>query len=298
MDVAARAVNLIGTSDFALLGMNCRVVFVVAYGIAGLSALGCSGVAADKGNAAVTAPPTESDDGGAPPDSSASDAPSGVQGSPLCNASRWMGCYPDNQHPTWGDCANGAATTGAGSPLACRVQPNRDDAGVAPVCVPSGTAVDGMPCNAPADCAAGYECTSDRRCRAYCCDGSCGNQDAFCDIQTTVAYPLLKVPVCMPITSCGLLDSEGGSCPATQTCALVPETGETTCVAVGPRQAGDECNTDHCARGLVCLGRPGEKTCYTLCHTMARVNECAGTPTLVCRGGIPLFPVPGIGICQ
>ena len=280
--------------------MNCRAVFSVAYGIAALSALGCTSSAAVNGYSGMTMPPPDSDDGGPPPDSGSSDrgAPSGILGSPLCNASRWMGCYPDNQHPAnYGECSNGAMTTGMDS-LACRVQPSGGDAGVEPMCVPAGMGTDGMPCGAPADCAAGYECTSDHRCRTYCCDGECSNQNTFCDIQTTLAYPGLKVPVCMPITSCGLLDSEGGSCPPTQTCALVPDTGATTCVAVGPRQAGDECDTDHCARGLVCLGPPGDKSCYTLCHTMARMNECTGTPTPACKGGIPLFPVPGIGICQ
>lgn len=281
--------------------MNRSAVFVVAFGIAALSALGCSSLAADGGNGMVNAPPPDNDDGGGAQDSSSADrpTPSGVQGSPLCNASRWMGCYPDNQHPAnYGECANGATTSGAGGPLACRVRPNRGDAGVGPVCLPSGTAMDGMSCPSTADCAPGFECVGDRQCRAYCCDGSCGNPSAFCDIQTTLTSPMIKVPVCMPITSCGLLDSEGGSCPADQTCALVPDTGATTCVAVGPRQAGDECDTDHCARGLVCLGTSGERSCYTLCHTMARVNECSGTATPVCKGGIPLFPVPGIGICQ
>jgi hypothetical protein len=75
----------------------------------------------------------------------------------------------------------------------------------------------------------------------------------------------------------------------------VRENGETSCVAVGPAKAGDLCDEDHCGRDLVCLGTPGERRCYQLCHTAAAA-ECSSSQA--CKGGLPLFPDSAIGICQ
>jgi hypothetical protein len=229
-------------------------------------------------------------------------------GSPLCNASVWMGCYPDNgKSARASDCNvspdvrtyDGGGFGYDNAQAACHVQRANNDAGVQPVCTPSGAGTDGMACSQPTDCAPGYECVLDGRCQPYCCKGECAHSNLFCDIQPIAADTALKVPVCMPIQSCGLLDSDGGSCPTGETCAVVrADTGATSCVAIGPRQAGEDCNTANCARGLTCLGAPGGKTCYILCHTGPRAAECASTPKQTCKGGIPLFPVPGVGICE
>ncbi|MGA7120441.1 MAG: hypothetical protein WBY94_10110 [Polyangiaceae bacterium] len=300
--------------------MNLRVLLITtALAASGAGAIGCSGSTESAGlpATAVVNPPDGGTDDGAitfpSPGANASFGPAApmkppsqpqIEGSPLCNASGWMGCYPDNaKTPKGSDCGgfpDGRGNdSGAGSdtPSACHVQ--RADAGVQPVCTGSGSSTDGMPCDGPTDCAPGFECVANGRCQPYCCRGECSQSNEFCDIQPTAADSALKVPVCMPVQSCGLLDSDGGACPSDATCAVVrADTGTTGCVAIGPRQAGDECNTSNCARGLTCLGTPGERTCYILCHTGQRTQECAQTPKQTCKGGIPLFPAPGIGICE
>jgi hypothetical protein len=100
-----------------------------------------------------------------------------------------------------------------------------------------------------------------------------------------------------PASGCQLLDPS--ACPATETCAVVRDTGTTSCIAVGAAKAGDECETDHCGAGLVCLGTTGARRCYQLCHTAntsTSGNECAATQQ--CKGGLPLFPDPSVGFCE
>ena len=302
--------------------MNLRVSLLIttALSASAAGAAGCSGSAMSPGpsaTATVSPPDSGTDDGAISfpsPGANASFGPgapmrqppqSQIQGSPLCNASGWMGCYPDNAKTARGSDCNGPAegrgndggVVGSDTPSACHVE--RADAGVQPVCTGSGSSTDGMTCGGPTDCAPGYECIGSGRCQPYCCRGECSQSNDFCDIQPTAADPALKVPVCMPIQGCGLLDSDGGACPPEATCAVVrPDTGTTGCVAIGPRQPGEECNTSDCARGLTCLGASGQKTCYILCHTGQRTQECAETPKQICKGGIPLFPAPGIGICE
>ena len=60
----------------------------------------------------------------------------------------------------------------------------------------------------------------------------------------------------MPIQSaCKLLHTD---CDKLETCSVVNETtGETSCIDVGPRGIDEECETDHCAANLVCLGGAG-----------------------------------------
>ncbi len=228
-------------------------------------------------------------------------------GSPLCNASVWMGCYPDRARMNTNDCspllddgggANLSASGELAAPQACHVQRAATDVGVAPVCLPAGAGTDGMPCTTPTDCAAGYECVGEGRCQPYCCTGDCTRHDQFCDIQPTLADPALRVPVCVPIHACGLLDTDGGTCAPNETCAVATRDGVTSCVAVGPKRSGEECDTDHCEHGLTCLGTSAQKNCYILCHTAPRTTECGATSKQVCKGGMPLFPVPGVGICQ
>jgi hypothetical protein len=225
-----------------------------------------------------------------------------AQGSPLCNANKWTGCYPDDPTSTQ-ECnleLDGGKYVNNGMPpaqLACHVERIPGELGGHPVCAPPGPGGDGAPCLRGIDCQAGLECVGEGFCRNYCCDGSCSNSGEFCDIQTTTDSRL-KVPVCMPIHSCALLDSslDGGSCAPNETCAVVRDNGATGCVAVGPRQAGDGCDTDHCARQLTCLGGAGERNCYALCHTSPRANDCP--PGESCIGGLPTFPLPGIGVCK
>jgi hypothetical protein len=239
------------------------------------------------------------------------------QGSPLCNASRSTGCcYPDD--PTNAQaCAQAAcqttpdggapeAASGAGAyievSLGCHVTPaepspdtSPGSTSVSPVCLPGGQGVDGFPCKGPDDCAPAYECVgaTTPTCQRYCCGGNdaCVSLQ-FCDIQPTALSPATKVPVCMPMQPCTLLDNL--SCPSGETCAVVRDDGSTSCVAIGEAVRGQSCETDHCASGLVCLGTPGTRSCYTLCHTSK--TECSSPQK--CQGGLPLFPDPDVGICQ
>lgn len=294
--------------------MSLRAVLLVelVVTLVAASAFGCAHAAVDTNPVPtpglVELPDADIDDAETPTDAQF-DAmlPQFNFGSPLCNASTWMGCNPDDPASANAKECNLAPDGGVYSPaggygnapLACHVEQVTSGPGVRPVCTPVGAAADGMPCGESTDCAPGYECVGDRTCRHYCCAGGCARQDEFCDIQPTASDPALKVPVCMLIRSCGLLDqpSDAGSCPRSQTCAVVHENGATSCVPTGQSQAGDECDTDHCARGLTCVGTSGHRRCYILCHTMARTSECPSTRQ-TCTGGLPLFPVPGIGICQ
>ena len=91
-----------------------------------------------------------------------------------------------------------------------------------------------------------------------------------------------------------LLDD--AACPLNETCAVVkPSDGTTSCVPVGLKLVGQECETDHCAADLVCLGPLGSRTCYQLCETSAP-SVCQTAQT--CVGSAPEFQDPSVGICQ
>jgi hypothetical protein len=223
-------------------------------------------------------------------------------GSPLCNASRGQGCYPDNlaSDPTTAQNCQTAPDGGPYDPdggyadaaLACRV--TQSDA--APTCAPAGPNQDGASCHLSSDCALGDECVGDPGvCRHYCCSGveSC-TASQFCDIRPKAQDPSTQVPVCIPLRPCGLIDewSDAGKCPAMETCTVArDETGATSCVPIGAAGEGESCATDHCDDGLVCLGL----MCFKLCHTAAP-KECSTSQT--CRAALPLFPNPLVGVCE
>ncbi|MGO9834586.1 MAG: hypothetical protein ACLP1X_10245 [Polyangiaceae bacterium] len=288
-------VNVRGATDDVT--PDAGVTVVTAYGDA--SDAGATGASAGEMSSVVAAPALS------------------YQGSPLCNASRSTGCcYPDD--PTNAQaCAQAACQTGpdggtldaapgAGAyvevSLGCHVAPaeaapdaSAGSTAVSAVCLPGGQGLDGFPCRGPDDCAPAYECVGTTpTCQRYCCGGNdaCVSLQ-FCDIQPTALSPATKVPVCMPMQPCTLLDTL--SCPAGETCAVVRDDGSKSCVAIGAVGAGEDCETDHCESGLVCLGTPGTRSCYVLCHT-SKTTECASSQK--CQGGLPLFPDPDVGICQ
>jgi hypothetical protein len=116
----------------------------------------------------------------------------------------------------------------------------------------------------------------------------------YCDIQPIVQSPATKVPVCMPVQPCNLANP---LCPPSETCAVVrPETGATSCVPVGSAGPSQSCDKDHCQQGLMCLGAPGQRTCYVLCHTKTSA-ECTATHQ-TCMTTLPLFLNPETGVCQ
>jgi hypothetical protein len=228
-----------------------------------------------------------------------------LQGSPLCNALP-TSCYPD--HPTTAKACGEAPDGGAYSPtggydntaFACRVVATLLDAATTsqnPSCAPAGPAGDGSWCKSSSECQPAFDCVGSGTCQQYCCSGNAECvADQFCDIQPTVQLPSVAVPVCMPIhpaSGCTLLDAT--ACPAGETCAVVREDGATSCVAVGDAKAGDGCDTGHCAAGLVCLGTSGSRSCFPLCMTSTAGSCAAGQQ---CRGGLPLFPDPAVGICS
>ena len=112
----------------------------------------------------------------------------------------------------------------------------------------------------------------------------------FCDIQSLVDVNQ-KAPVCMPLKRCKLLGT--GECTATETCAVVTESGDTGCVTIGEEQVGASCDLDHCAAKLTCLGQPGSRKCYQLCKVGS--GDC-GSPQ-VCTTST-LFKEPTYGTCQ
>jgi hypothetical protein len=223
------------------------------------------------------------------------------QGNPLCNASRLTGCYPDDMinacdFATDLDEADAEAGAGLNVAPACHVVP--DGVIVHTECMPSTVA--GMyasSCSDPTECSPGYECVDGGTCRHYCCGGNSACSDnQFCDVQPVVSSGI-PVPVCMTELPCVLLDD--ASCPPADQCSVVRDTGETSCVAVGSAQDGDSCETDHCARGLVCLGAvgaPGSRRCEPLCYT-ASPTRCEGS-NRTCVASLPLFQTAAIGVCQ
>jgi hypothetical protein len=243
-----------------------------------------------------------------------------TQGSPLCNATLYVGgCYPDlpttaqacglapdggasdsavPDGSSEGADSNHASEAATSSLLACHVAPAGDagDAGVNPVCTSAGLGTEGSACAHGTDCAAGYECV-EGACRHYCCASAsaCSAAD-FCDVQPSSDTGTL-VPVCMPIVPCTLLlGGPAGSCSAAnETCSVVRDDGTTGCETIGAAQAGAPCDTAHCAAGLVCLGAVGARRCYTLCST-STMAECTGGQQ--CTTGLTLFSDPAVGWCH
>ncbi len=239
-----------------------------------------------------------------------SPAVTAIQGNPLCNASRNSGqCYPDDftTAQSCGIVPDGSPAFdldggSADAAVACHVAPSSvPDAGPTPVCRAAGTGGDGDGCHGPTDCAPSFECVGAGICRQYCCYAACDTTQ-FCDIQReTPAAGGLPVPVCMPIRPCTLLDesSDGGGCYPNETCAvvaIVDGNPMTSCVANGTANVGESCDSEHCAGGSMCVGNPGSRRCYQLCHTADASSECPASQT--CTGGLPLFTDPLTGVCK
>jgi hypothetical protein len=296
-------------SVVAMVAMTACAVSLTACSISFIAdnASGPSG--SDVVNPRDAGPNDATVDSGAP-EAAAADgtAASTYQGNPLCKASRLLGCYPDDtlSPMTANTCGPIAGLNDSGAMLACHVEPGAQ--GPHAVCLPAGTGRSGSACAAPTDCASGFECVGGgpmNVCRPYCCGGQdrCASDDAgtgeFCDIQSAVPSQT-SVPVCMPVRPCTLLndaDAAHADCMhRSETCSVVSDDGVTSCVSVGPVPVGGGCDTDHCAADLVCLGTPGQRRCYQLCLTMGGTSDCPSTQT--CKGGLPLFPDPRVGICQ
>lgn len=223
-----------------------------------------------------------------------------LKGNPVCRATSGT-CMPDDDGTVATKdpdaCDRVSEDAGASADLkACRVK-----AGGEPSCQAiHALGTDGAKCNSAAECAPGFDCVeSDQSglCRRYCCLGSCANAPShngsptFCDVQKLVGGGR-KGPVCMPLKSCKLLAS--GECADDETCGVVNEKGDTGCVANGTANAGKNCDEEHCAVGLTCLGAPGSRKCYQLCKLD---NSVPCGPTQKCVTSV-IFQDSGFGVCK
>lgn len=245
--------------------------------------------------------------GSTPPTDAGGSSATTLVGNPLCNYEITRAeCDPDEKDES-ASCrmvasnqgVDGGATDAGKTPdLACHVTRPNQGGDPEPECLSAGTATEGEKCEAAMDCAAGLECVGNPGvCRRYCCRGVCDDKTRFCDIMKVHGTQNQRVPVCNAIQPCTL----GGTnaCPADQTCAIANDTGATTCVTVGPAQAGEACDTTHCAHGLTCLGQPGARQCYRLCSKSADGSSAMGCPAGErCQGAAPLFSDPDIGVCR
>lgn len=233
------------------------------------------------------------------------------RGNPLC----YVGvadCMPDDDayHQTLGANACEPQPADAGDAAvapqpghACRIGRNSTTGDIAAKCEPTNATAggDGAACETGADCAAGFDCIigGDKgagACRHYCCAGTCKDHTAqsggatFCDVQSLVDVNQ-KAPVCMPLKRCKLLGT--GECAANESCAVVTESGDTGCVAIGDAQVGAACDADHCASSLTCLGKAGARKCFKLCRVNS--NDCESSQ--ICATST-VFKDPNFGICQ
>ncbi|HRG97997.1 MAG TPA: hypothetical protein PLR99_17215 [Polyangiaceae bacterium] len=248
-----------------------------------------------------TPPPEEIPTGSA----SASDAqapdsappPAQYRGNPLCRAKKEQSCWPDDGAAGCRS-ADAGSKTDAGAPenaVTCRVHQD------GPVCTQVGTLADGATCTRSTECGAGSDCAlradGTGQCRPYCCGGSCekvaspAGGATFCDVAQLAEESKLKVPVCVPVRACKLLSA--GECKVGETCAVVSDTGMTSCVPTGPAQVGEACDEARCTAGLNCLGRPGARKCFQLC----RVGQAACGASLQCKTS-SLIGDAAFGICQ
>ncbi len=234
---------------------------------------------------------------------------SAYRGNPLCRVAADT-CMPDDDGKvkTSGvrTCPELAALeTDASIPMksieGCRIGPKAPN-GVEPACQSvTGKGVDGAVCETGADCAAGFDCVvgageKGKACRHYCCVGGCKAQlsqnggPTFCDVQR-LADIAVNAPVCVPLKRCKLLAND---CTSTETCAIVTDSGDTSCVAVGDRQVGESCDDAHCGSGLTCLGQPGARTCHALCDT-TKATSCGSNKRCVSSA---IVKDSNVGICQ
>jgi hypothetical protein len=266
-------------------------------------------------DAGVAAPPSAFDT----PDAGAGAGPSGLIGNPLCATKSSLTCNPQRDNlgttgTTTEDCLlllpkvdadaapDGQADAGVapGPGYACHVALS-PSGGVAPVCMPEGTATG--TCTASAQCMAGHECVGDgtnldAQCRHYCCEPDACDVTTFCDVQPIVGTTGTMVPVCMPLANCELLSVNPTQCLGGQ-CGIALDGKAleiTTCLDIGPRGVGEDCETDHCAKDLSCLGAPGARKCFQLCDNSGGSKHlCPMGQT--CQSSGTTFKGGSVGIC-
>jgi len=291
---------------------------LAALALTGL-AIGCASLQSTESTRPSASAPGELPDYGDEPTNvadAAATSKASFRGNPLClvEAACPTCCMPDDDgiKRTNGteECATAPPDASDADPpspgddraLACRLGRLGSAVGPSLVCVEaSWSGTDGATCETGADCAPGFDCIAgdkEKTCRHYCCLGGCKTQTSqaggatFCDVQR-LADVNHKAPVCMPLKRCKLLTQD--ECAATETCAIVNESGDTGCVTIGDKQVGESCDEDHCAGGLTCLGQAGARRCQALCAINGGSMTCG--PGQECETSA-IFKNSDVGICQ
>ena len=162
------------------------------------------------------------------------------------------------------------------------------------MCVPAGTAGEGMPCTNVNDCQEGFMCDGDV-CRAVCCNGSSDScpvgQSCLISLTDSDMNPT-GVGLCRFPDTCDLLAQTG--CPAGQGCYPAGGDGSVLCSAPGSVADGTACSfTNDCAIGSVCAGPSGSATCRKTCDRTGGDPMCPDGETC---GGVGGFP-ENVGVC-
>lgn len=191
-------------------------------------------------------------------------------------------------------CPDGACNyqtqAGCADGMACRPGLVQASGEITPFCQTAGSGTSGDACVDSTDCAAGYFCPSDQRCRKLCCgrdwsSSACDpGEGCYRELLFNVEEGEDPVPsgawLCYPL-GCDVLTSD--ECSSELDCKIIDPSGNTACVRPTPGDIGDPCDGPSvCGRGLSCVGDPGEGTCRRLCRA-----EACGEPA--CR--------PGEGAC-
>ncbi len=291
----------LGSSSFLLFGLirgpGCGGSFESSSDTA--TRAGSSDSPSGKGTDPTESPAYAGADAGAPSPNLS------YRGNPLCHVTDYA-CLPDEDGSRATTGAQACAQpyepdAGESAAFGCRLERTSATQSISPGCKEADRGgTDGVACQTGRDCAPGFDCVEGEKgsvCRHYCCADTCDGKTSqsggktFCDVQKLVDTNE-KAPVCMPLKACKLLTA--GACAATETCAVVTDTGETGCVEIGQAQVNDSCDTEHCAVGLTCIGQPGARKCYQLCK-VGSSSSCGSS--LVCKTST-MFKDPAYGVCQ
>jgi len=177
-----------------------------------------------------------------------------------------------------GDC-NYQSQEGCSDDTTCQPTRVAGTTDLVPSCVPAGTRGTGDTCDATNPCVRGHFCA-----QGYCRKLCCGQDWSACDEGESCFRSLsLRLDndvvdsgawLCFPINTCDVLTS--ATCdPQGYDCKVVDPRGLEACIPPSPEQLGEPCSSANaCARGLTCVGDPGEARCRRLC----RAEEC-GEPS-------------------
>lgn len=293
------------TSRFTFLDMLARRAFVLLFAATGTGLVGCGmlnledATVGDGGFVVGGSTQTQTGGSGGAADAGI-DAELGdgsVEGPLSYAALCGTGCLPGVDAAPCALGAAGAGGTGGQDENAlgdCRLELDDASNSLQGTCGPTGASNEGEPCASNADCAPGLACVVDNIavCRSYCCgDLEACPSGTFCQPmpvpETTADAELaLRVPVCVPATTCTLLDDT--ACGEDEICAIVRVDGTTSCVEPGTGKLDDPCP---CAEGFVCA--TADNRCLQLCRT-GRSGDCPDDYS--CQGGSTMYP-QGYGVC-